>query len=106
MGCCQKKVHQAEYTKRFSIAVSEEAHSNLRRAAEHFEIAQNHILNAMLEHLLDHEKLAPYIEAIKQEQAKASVPMSALIERLKGLSPEERAGLLRTLDSEASVTAD
>ena len=106
MKCCGKKVHQPEYTKRFSIAISETAHSNLRQAAERFDVAQNHILNAMLEQMLDHDKLAPHIEAIKSEQAKAKVPMSALVDRLKGLSPEERASLFRTLGSETSVTAD
>ena len=105
MACCPKKIHQPEYTKRFSIAVSEEAHGNLRKAAEHFDIAQNHILNAMLEHLLDHEMLAPHIEALKEEQAKAKVPMSALVERLKRLSPEKRANLFRTLGGEPPVIA-
>ncbi len=85
----------ADFPKRFSIGVSEEAHANLRKAADELGVEQNLILTWMLEDLQD---VTPFQK--RAEEYHASNPtksMRTIMRKLKTLSDKERKALLRDL---------
>jgi hypothetical protein len=85
-----------EAEKRYSIIVGKEVQERLASIAKEYKISQTDVVLTLVENT-DLEAMAPKFKAKREDKVKSRGSKSAVLERLKGLSPEQLEKLLANL---------